>query len=231
MALPKIDQPLFDLVIPSTKSRVKFRPFTVKEEKVLLIAQESKETLQTVSAIKQIINNCVQDDIDVDRLAIFDLEYILINIRSKSVSNEVSFTIRDGKEEIPLTVDLDEIKVIETEGHSTTVRIRDNIALTMRYPDISSLAKLVNDTTSTEDMFDIMLHCIDMVAVGEEVYVLKDNTKEEQIEFVESLTSDTIQKIKDFFDTMPTVKHEIPYTLKDGTQKVFTLKGLDAFFI
>lgn len=231
MALPKIDHPLFDLVIPSTKTKVKYRPFTVKEEKILLIAQESKDTAQTVEAIRQVITNCVQAEVDVNSLAIFDLEYILINIRSKSVSNLVEFSIKDGSEQVDLSVDLDDIKVIETEGHSNIVRVRDDVAISMRYPDIISLSKLVNEESSTEEMFEIMLHCIDMVTVGEDVYVMRDNTKEEQMEFVESLTSDTVQKIKDFFDSMPTVKHDIEYKLKDGTEKVFTLKGLDAFFI
>lgn len=231
MALPKIDQPLFNLTVPSTKTRIKFRPFTVKEEKILLIAQESKDTAQTIGAIKQVIGNCVQEDINVDQLAIFDLEYILINIRSKSVNNIVDFAIKDGEEEVKLSVNLDDIEVVETEGHSNIIKVRDNVALTMRYPDITSLSKLVNDEATTEEMFDIMLHCIDMIAVDEEVYVLKDNTKEEQTEFVESLTSDTVAKIKEFFDTMPTVKHDIEYKLKDGTEKSFTLKGLDAFFI
>lgn len=231
MALPKIDQPLFDLTIPSTQARVKFRPFTVKEEKVLLIAQESKDDVQTVGAIKQIINNCVQDDIDVDALSIFDLELILINIRSRSVDNIVEFTIRDGEESIPLTVNLDEIVLHETEGHSKTIKIRDDIALVMKYPDISSLAKLVGENITTDQMFEVMVKCIDIVAVGEEVYIMSDNTKEEQIDFVESLTSETVGKIKEFFDTMPTVKHDIEYKTKDGTDKVFTLKGLDAFFI
>lgn len=231
MALPKIDQPLFDLTIPSTKQKIKFRPFTVKEEKILLMAQEGKDDEGIINAIKQVINNCVQTDIDVEQLAIFDLEFLLINIRSKSVNNMVEFAIDDEGEEIKLTVNLDDISVIETEGHTSTLKIRDDVALVMRYPDIRSISKMMNGDVDTEAMFTIMMHCIDMIAVGEETYIMKDNTLEEQIEFVESLTSDTIDKIKQFFDTMPTVKCDIPYTKKDGTEKIFSLKGLDAFFI
>lgn len=234
MGLPKIQQPLFELTIPSTEKKVKFRPFTVKEEKILLIAQESKDIDQIINSIKQIINNCIED-IDVEELAMFDLEYILINIRAKSVSNEVEFKINDPetKEEIELSLNLNDISVKKSSEHDKLVPIDGDIYLVMKYPKIDQLKALkdVTEENKQQALFNMMMGCIDSVVEGEQVYPLKDFTEVEINDFVEGLSTTHIQGIKKFFDTMPIVKYEKKYKRKDGTEKTFVAEGTETFFI
>lgn len=233
MPLPKIQQPLFDLTIPSTKKKVKFRPFTVKEEKILLIAQESKDMEQIVLSIKQIINNCVEG-VNVEQLAMFDLEYILINLRSKSVGEVINFTITDPEteEKIKLELNLNDVN-INTEGHENKIQVSDDIYIIMRYPRIDQLLLLnkMNEENKSKILFDMMINCIDMVVEGEEVYKTNEFTQDEIEEFVNSLSTKSIQDIKHFFDTMPTLKFEKKYKTKEGKEKTFVIKGTETFFI
>lgn len=234
MALPKIQQPLFELTIPSTEQRVQYRSFTVREEKILLIAQESKDIDQIITSIKQIVNNCIEN-IDVDQLAMFDLEYILINLRSKSVSNEIEFKIRDPEteEEIDLTLDIKDIEMKKNPDHNKVIKISDDIHISMKYPKIDQLKLLSNSTeeNQAEVLFDMMMGCIESVVQGEEVYQLKDFTKEEVDEFLNSMTSQHIAEIKKFFDTMPSLRYEKKYKRKDGIEKTFVAEGTETFFI
>lgn len=231
MALPKLQQPLFELTIPSTNKKVKYRPFTVKEEKILLIAQETKEIEQIVLSIKQIINNCVQE-IDVDKLAMFDLEYLLINTRARSVSNVMEFKIKDPEteEEVELEIDIDEVKIHKDEKHNKNIQISDSVTIGMKYPKIDQLIGM-NDKDQNEALFDLMIGCIDTVVDGEEVYRLTDFSDEEIEEFVDSFSTEHINKIRDFFETMPVLKIEKEYTRKDGTKKTFLARGTETFFI
>lgn len=232
MPLPKIDQPLFTLTIPSTKKKIKYRPFTVKEEKILLIAQESKEENQMLHSIMQVIQNCIQDDVNVEELAMFDLEYILVQLRSKSVSNLIEFKIDDNGKTYELAMDLNDMIVHFQEDHTKNISIGDNATLVMKYPTIEELwAYMKEDEDSTESLFKILVSCIDMIVYNDEVYKMKDQTEEERMEFIESLGSKSMNEVKKFFETMPVVKHDIPYKTKDGEEKKFTLKGMDAFFI
>lgn len=232
MPLPKIEHPLFELEVPSTGKKVKYRPFTVKEEKILLIAQESKDIDQTLISIKQIINNCVFD-LDVETISLFDLEYIIINLRSKSVNNEVEFTIKDPEtgENVHLTLDLDGVSVISNENHTNKIKIDENTVITMKYPSVNELMVLLKNPDDKTAIFDIMFRCMDKLVFGDEVYKFSEYTNEEIEDFVNSLSSDTLKKMETFFETMPRVRHEMPYTRKDGTQKTFVLEGLDNFFI
>ena len=232
MALPKIQQPLFEITVPSTKKKVKYRPFTVKEEKILLIAQESKDVEQIILAIKQIIGNCVYD-IDVETLAMFDMEYLLVNLRARSVSDLIEFRIKDPdtEEEITLAINVDEIGVKEFEGHSKTIELADDIILGMKYPQIDQLKELVGeDVNVNKAKFKIMIGCIDTVVQGEEVYKLSDFTQSEVDDFVEGFTTEHTRKLKKFFDTMPVMRFEKQYTLKDGTKKTFVAQGTETFF-
>lgn len=232
MALPKISQPLFELTIPSTEKKIKYRPFTVKEEKILLIAQESNDIDHIILAIKQIITNCAEG-VDVEKLAMFDLEYILINIRAKSVSNKMDFRIRDPEtnEMINMELDIHEIKVEKNAKHNKIISIDENVSLVMGYPKFDSLKSLASENANEETLFQIMLDCIESVVDGEEVYMLKDFTKEEVDDFVESLSSLHVEKIKEFFDTMPVLRYEKKYKTKDGTEKTFVAEGTETFFI
>lgn len=234
MALPKIQHPLFNITIPSTGKKTQFRPFTVKEEKILLTAQESKEISQIVLAIQQIITNCVVD-VNADKLSTFDVEYILLKIRSVSVGNEinVSFIDNETEEKIMLTIDTEEIDVKTFEGHDPLIKVDDSVYLKMAYPKIKSLDFLQDELTDKEKqekLFQTMVSCIDQVVNGEEVLTLSDFTEEEVNDFVNSLSSGTIQDIKNFFETMPKVRIEKEYAV-NGKKKMFVVEGMETFFM
>lgn len=233
MALPKIDLPIYELTLPSNSKRIKYRPFTVKEEKILLTAQQSKEAEQIVLAIKQIVNNCIID-YDIDDLSLFDLEYILISIRSKSVDNSVEFEIEDPdtKEKVKLVLNLDQVKVHRSEKHSNKIVLDDTYTLFLKYPSIDDFSVILKDTEiSSEKSYEILMSCIDKLASEDEVYNFKDFTKKQVDDFIESLHADTIKRIKEFFDTMPKVRHEMTYKNSNGEEKVFTIQGTQSFFM
>jgi hypothetical protein len=234
MALPKLSQPLFEIKIPSTGKKTTFVPFTVKEEKILLIAQESKELDQMILAIKQILNNCIQD-IDVDKLAIFDLEYLLINVRAQSVSNVFNFKIKDPEteEEIELEVDINDISVKFDENHTNKISLNDNTILVMKYPSVAQLKDImeVSQKGGSEKIFNLMTSCFDMLAVDEDVYKFSEYTKAEVESFADSMSAKNIQDVKKFFETMPTMYYEKKYRNSKGTEKTFTVKGTETFFI
>lgn len=234
MALPKIQQPLFNLTIPSTKKQVQFRPFTVKEEKILLMAQESKDIDQIILSIKQIINNCIED-INVDELALFDMEYILIHLRAQSVGNEIEFKIKDPEteEQIEMVLDINDIKIKEDDTHDPLIKMDEDFYIKMSYPKIDSLKKLqkVEEKDRQIAMFDMMIDCIDSVIEGEEVHKLKDSTKDEVNDFINSLGGSHINMIKKFFDTIPTLRYEKDYVRSDGVTKKFVAEGTETFFI
>lgn len=223
MSLPKIDLPLFELTVPSSGRKVKYRPYNVREEKILLVAQESDDLDQTILAIKQIITNCVYD-LDVNEIPMFDLEYIMLNIRAKSVNNEIEFNIIDNEtdETITLTLDINDIKLIQDEKHSKKIDLDNGYTLIMKYPTIDKI----------KDDEDLVINCIDVLVSndGEKVYKLSEYTKEEIEKFIEELNPKNIDSIKDFFKTMPVLKVVIPYKDKNGTDKTFVLEGLNNFF-
>jgi hypothetical protein len=223
MSLPKIDLPLFEMTIPSSGKKVKYRPYNVREEKILLVAQESDDLDQTILAIKQIITNCVYD-LDVNDIPIFDLEYIMLNIRAKSVNNEIEFSIVDNEtdETVVLKLDINEIKLIQDEKHNRKIDLDNGYTLVMKYPTIDKI----------KDNEDLVINCIDVLVSndGEKIYKLSEYTKEEIETFIEELNPKVIDSIKMFFKTMPTLKAEIPYKDKNGKDKKFVLEGLSNFF-
>lgn len=231
MGLPKIDLPLFELEVPSTGKKVKYRPFTVKEEKILLIAQESKDAKQIFLAIKQILNNCLQN-VDIEKLAIFDLEYILLNIRAKSVNNEISFSINDPdtEEKVDLTINVDDIQIIKFPDHSKIIKVNDDIMMEMRYPSISYLENITAITSESESLNSIMKECINSISDGDQSYKLSEFSEKEVEEFIESLSSAIVAQIKKFFDTIPVMKYETTYTDKTGKTKTFVAQGVETFF-
>lgn len=231
MGLPKIDLPLFELTQPSTGKKIKYRPFTVKEEKILLIAQESGDIDQIVLSIKQVINNCAAE-VDVDKLAMFDLEYIILHIRAKSVNNVIQFKIKDPttREEVELTLDISEIKLKKPDGHNKIIKINDDSSLVMRYPTLNEI-KNISKSKSNESIFDIMVSCIDRIEFGDEVHIASDYTREELVQFVDGLTSVSIKSIEKFFDTIPVLKFEKRYTNTNGEDKTFVVEGMETFFI
>ena len=237
MPLPKISTPTYELVIPSTKKKVKYRPFLVKEEKVLIMAMESEDTTMIANAVKDVISSCITTrGVKVDELATFDIEYLFLNIRGKSVGEQVEVLITcpdDGTTKVPTLIDLDEIQIQEDESHSKDIKLDDSLTLRMRYPSMKEFIKnnfAVNDI-SVDDTFDIVTSCIEQVYNEEESWSAKDCTKKELKEFAEQLSSKQFKEIETFFETMPKLSHTItvsnPNTGKDNT---IVLEGLASFF-
>ena len=234
MALPKLNKPIFEIEIPSMKKKVTYNPFTVKEEKILLIAQESKDVDQMILAIKQILNNCLHD-VDVDQLAIFDLEYLLINLRAQSVDNTFVFTIEDPdtSEKVQLEIDINDIEVKFQQDHTNKIQLDTDTVLLMKYPSVKQLDQILSLTTGgdTQKMFEVMTSCFDVLAVGEDVYKFEDYTDKEIIEFAESMSGSSIQQVRKFFETMPSMYYEKRYKNSNGDEKIFVVKGTETFFI
>jgi hypothetical protein len=232
MALPKIDLPIFETILPSTKEKIKYRAYTVKEEKILLVAQESKDPSQEVMAMKQVVNNCLIDK-DVSDLAMFDLEYMHLCLRAKSVDNNVSFSINDPdtEEKVEVSLDLDNVIITENEEHTKEIKINDDYMLILKYPTIDAFVKIV-EMSPTDPLvsYFIMVNCLDRLASEDEIHYFKDHTEEEIDAFMEDLSGDVIGKIQKFFETMPRLRHEMKYTNKNGDEKTFVIEGMRSFF-
>lgn len=233
MPLPKIDMPTYELKIPSTGEKATYRPFTVKEEKIMLMARESEDPKEIITAIKQIVNNCLIGA-DINELALFDLEYIILNIRSRSVDNIIKFEITDPdtEEQVEVELDLKKVEIQKHEDHQDEVKISDEYMLYLKYPHIDDFFDLMMDAeASQEKQFEILVSCLDKLASEEQVYNFKDFSKQEIDEFIESLNADTLREIKKFFDTIPTARHEVPYVNSKGDEKTFVIQGTQSFFI
>ena len=233
MALPKIVTPTYELEIPSSKKKITYRPFIVKEEKILLLAQEAGEESDILNAIKQIIKNCTFEEVEVENLALFDLEYIFLNIRSKSVGEKVELKLLcddDGETYADVTVDLDEVTVDFPKEHTNNIQLTDTISLVMRYPQMSAL-NLMTDS-DTETIFHMIKTSIRQIIDGETIYEQVDFTEEDLDVFIESLTSEHFKNIQEFFQTMPKLKHVVKYkNPKTKKQNKRTLEGLNSFFV
>jgi len=236
MALPKIDVPIYELTVPSTDEKIKYRPFLVKEEKLLLIAMESGENSDILRAVKDIVDACTFNKMKIGNMPMFDVEYIFLQIRSKAVG-EVS-TLRvlcldDMKTYAKVEVDLNEIEVRVTDAHTNKIELSDEMGVIMKYPTVDSFVENKIDDISPANMLDVIVTCIDKIydKKGEEVFDAKDSTKQELIDFVEQMNTTQFADVQKFFDTMPSLTHEItvknPKTKKES--KV-TLNGLNDFF-
>ena len=237
MALPKLNVPVYEAILPSTEKVIKYRPFLVKEEKLLLTAQESGEEA-VLPAVKQIIRNCVQGELDVDNMPLFDIEYLFLRLRAKSVGEEITLGLKpwgcpqnDGelcKFTTEVAINLEEIKCVKNEKHSSKIMIDDKIGIMMKYPDISQL----NIKGSENEMgLKVIKKCINMIFTEEETHEKDSYTDEDLDEFIDSLNTKQMELIRDFFDTMPTIKHTAKYTCKTcGEEKETTVQGLNSFF-
>ena len=236
MALPKIDVPIYELTVPSTDEKIKYRPFLVKEEKLLLIAMESGENSDILRAVKDIVDSCTFNKMKIGNMPMFDVEYIFLQIRAKAVG-EVS-TLRvlcldDMKTYAKVEVDLNEIEVRVTDAHTNKIELSDEMGVIMKYPTVDSFVENKIDDISPANMLDVIITCIDKIydKKGEEVYDAKDSTKQELVDFVEQMNTTQFADVQKFFDTMPALSHEItvknPKTKKES--KV-TLSGLNDFF-
>lgn len=233
MSLPKIDLPIMELELPSTHEKIKYRPFTVKEEKILLVGQSSNDPAQEILAARQVVNNCLLDK-DVSDLAMFDLEYVLLILRARSVNNLIEFKIKDNEtqEDIDLNLDIDNISLTRYDDHTNEISISDTYRLFLKYPTIDEFIRLTQlDETDPLADYLMLCSCIDYVASEDEVYYFKDYTQEEIDAFMDDLSGESIKGIQKFFETMPRLRHEMKYTNKEGNEKTFVIEGLRSFFI
>jgi hypothetical protein len=233
MPLPQIAAPTFELIQPSTQETLQYRPFLVKEEKLLLIAKESGDKKDIHNAIKQIVNNCVlKDEFDANHIPIFDMEYIFINIRSKSVSNIVNFKVEDSTDgqEYELEVNLDEVQVVTNEEHTKKIVVNDQIGIVMKYPMPEIAERIMEMTSFTNIAYETIMSSIDYVYDEENVYPWNENSKEQKEMFLDSLDTKTYDKLTDFFATMPKIEHIVSYTNSKGEEKKVIFRNLEDFF-
>ena len=231
--LPKIDLPIFEATLPSTEERIKYRPFTVKEEKILLVAQEAEDPSQEMIAARQVVNNCLIDK-DISEISMFDLEFMLLILRSRSVDNKISFNIKDmdTNENILLELDIDEINVYRNPEHTKEVKINDTYTLLLKYPSLDDFLKIMDmDPTDPLANYYIVISCLDKVVSDDEVHNFADYEQKDVDDFMENVAGDVIQKIQQFYSTMPKVRHELKYKNKEGTEKTFMIEGTRTFFI
>ena len=240
MALPKLNVPVYEAILPSTEKVIKYRPFLVKEEKILLTAMEAGDEAAMIPAVKQIINNCVEGNLDVDKLPTFDIEYLFLRLRAKSVGETVTLGLRPWgcpknngelcENSTQVDIDLEEVKVIKNDKHSNKIMLDDKIGIKLSYPDMSKLGKLDKIDTPESGM-EIVKDCIDMVFTEEETFDKSSFTDKEIDEFIDSLNTQQFTLIKDFFDTMPMLKHTVKYKCETcGEDKETTVQGLNSFF-
>jgi len=236
MALPKLNTPTYELEVPSTDEKIKYRPFLVKEEKILMIAMESKDNGQIVNAVKDIVSECTFNKLDIASIPMFDVEYIFLNIRAKSVGEVSKLKLLcpdDKKTYADVEVDLSEVKVQVDGEHTNKIELTDSMGMIMTYPTIDSFQDGGIKTINASNMLEVVGSCILQIYEdkGEKVYQAKDQTKKELTEFVESMNTGQFKQVQSFFDTMPKLKHTIkiknPKTKKSSD---VTLTGLNDFF-
>ena len=238
MPLPKISTPTYELTLPSTGKPIQYRPFLVKEEKVLVIALESEDTKQITTAIKNVIKSCIQTrGVKVESLPTFDIEYLFLNIRGKSVGEVVEVNLvcpDDNETTVKAEINLDDIQVEKTEGHTNKIKIDNEIMMEMKYPSLDEFIKNNFDMTGGSDMdqsFELIASCIDKIYTADEVWTAADCTKKEIREFLEQMNSSQFKEIENFYTTMPKLSHTLEITNpKTKVTSEVVLEGLASFF-
>ena len=242
--LPKIDVPIYDLKLISNGKKLRFRPFTVKEEKLFLMAVESNDSESAMNTIKQVLNNCVIDELNLESLPIFDLEYLFIHLRAKSIGEEVKLRYRCNnqvqKEDkvdscdnlVEMNFNLLEIQPTKDEGHTNKIELENNLGIVFKYPSFETLQKYEGDNNEIEIIINMIIECIDYIYDADQIYYAKDSSKEELREFIESLQTKQLEKIKMFFDTMPKLQKKLNFKCnKCGYQEEINLEGIQNFFV
>jgi|TARA_B100000900_G_scaffold384209_1_gene372856 hypothetical protein len=238
MPLPKIATPTYELELPSTEQTIQYRPFLVKEEKVLVIALESEDTKQITTAIKSVIKNCIlTKGIKVETLPTFDIEYLFLNIRGKSVGEEIEVNLvcpDDEETQVSTVINLDDIKVQKNEDHTNQIKIDKSIMMEMKYPSLEQFIKNnfdFDDKSVMDQSFDLIASCIDKIYTEDDIWIAEDCTKKEITDFLESMNSSQFKDIEKFFETMPKLSHKVK--IKNPNTKVqseIVLEGLSSFF-
>ena len=241
MALPKLNVPVYETVLPSTEKVIKYRPFLVKEEKILLTAMEGADQKSIIPAVKQIINNCVQEEIDIEKLPTFDIEYLFLRLRAKSIGESVTIGLKPWgcpnnngelcENSTQVEINLEEVKIIKDEKHNPKIMLDDKIGIKMNYPDMNKLEDIIETEETTVAGMNIIKNSIEMIFTNEETFERDSFNEEELDDFLDSLNTQQFIKIKDFFDTMPTLKHTVKYNCETcGEEKETTIQGLESFF-
>ena len=236
MPLPKLNVPRYELKLPSDGKRIKYRPFLVKEEKLLLLAMETEDQAQMVDTVQTLLLNCTNlSNTDIKGLATFDFEYIFLNIRAKSVGETVDLMVTspdDNETQVKVTVDLSEVEVKFEPEHTNILKLDSKISMVMKYPSMDMFVKNNFETNSTvESLFELTTDCILQIVEGEEVYEAKESSKEELVEFLDQLNTTQFQEIQKFFETMPKLSHDIKFTNpKTKKKQTLQLEGLASFF-
>ena len=240
MPLPTIETPTYELKLPSSNKKIKYRPFLVKEEKILILALESKSQNEITNAVTDVLKKCILTrGIKVDDLPTFDIEYLFLNIRAKSIGEDIKLTVTcpdDGETKVPVTIYVDEIKVIKPKDHKIDIVLDDKMSLRMKYPSLNQFIESNFDTedeaeTMVDKTFRVVADCMDTIFDGEDAWEAKDYSAQERLDFVQQLNSQQYKKVENFFSTMPKLSHTIeivnPNTKEKGS---VVLEGLADFF-
>ena len=238
MPLPTLSVPTYEVALPSTGKKVKYRPFLVKEEKVLLLAMESEDAKEIESAVKQTLNHCIQTrGVKVEQLATFDLEYLFLKIRGVSAGEDIKMKVTcqdDNQTQVTVDINIDDIQVTKPEGHDRKIMLNDDTGLVMKYPGFKQFVNITllnGGLETTEDIFDLVADCVDQVFQGEEVWDAKDMKKSEVVAFLEGMTQQQFELVQTFFETMPSLKHDFKVINPNtGVESSYTLEGLQSFF-
>lgn len=233
MTLPKISHPLYDLVIPSNLKKIKVRPMLVREEKILLLARESGTDEDILNAEAQVVNNCIQDDINIEKLTTFDIDFLFLKLRSMSVSNETTYSVIDNEDEQVhiIKINLDDVIVQFPENVDKNIKINDDSGILMKYPESTLFTDKEFFKLEGSDRFEEFTYrCIDKVYFGDEIIIFSDIPKEERREFIESLSINAFQKVKEFLNNMPTLYYKSSYKNSKGTEHTVVLNQLTDFF-
>ena len=239
MPLPKINTPTYELTLPSTGKKIKYRPFLVREEKILIMAMESENMTEITNAIVQILSDCIlTKDVKVESLATFDIEYLFLNVRAKSVGESVDVNITcpdDGETQVEMTIDIDSIKVQKTRGHKNIIKLDDDLSMKLRYPSLEQFVEnnfeTAEGTSEVGQSLSMITSCVEMIYNSEESWEASDYSKQELDEFIEQLNTKQFKEIEKFFTTMPKLSHTI--VVKNPNTKVeseVVLEGLASFF-
>jgi len=238
MPLPKIATPTYELELPSTQKPIHYRPFLVKEEKLLVLALESEDTKEITTAIKNVIKSCIKTrGIKVETLPTFDIEFLFLNIRGKSVGEDIEVNLicpDDGKTQVPVTINIDEVQIQRTEGHTNKIKLDPTLMMEMKYPSLSEFIKNNFDFKEENVMdqsFEMIASCIDKIYNKEEVWAAADCTKKEISTFLESMNSSQFKEIEKFFETMPKLSHKVKITNPNtNVESEVVMEGLSSFF-
>ena len=237
MPLPTVATPTYELKLPSSNKKIKYRPFLVKEEKVLIIALESKSQSEITNAVKDVLKQCIlTKGIDVDELPTFDIEYIFLNIRAKSIGEAIKVRVTcpdDGETQVPVVIDLDAIKVKKDPDHKLDIKLDDTLTMRMKYPSLGEFVKnnFDVDNIGVSESFELITACVDQVYNEEESWTSSDCTKKELTEFIEQLSSKQFKEVEKFFETMPKLSHKVKVVNPNTkVENEIVLEGLASFF-